>query len=335
MLPRTQDPNSYFQSDENIKNLSVKNDLKNKLSSHGSPVSVSSKVLNLLNYNGKLFVSESGFILRNLESGQVFKGHNGPVTCATIVGDIVFTGSWDKTLRIWDFSGRQLKVIDAHSDFVKCLINDGKFIYSSSSDKYIKKWDDQGKLILNFKGHNRAVESIVLCDQENILYSGSSDSTIKMWNTETGENLKTWKGHETSIYHVLYDETGLYSASADKSVKRWDGEMCDVEFKHSDFVNCVLVMSNYLLTGTRDGIITLWEINSSIPIKRFQAHAEGVTSLVLKNSVEFYSGSIDGTVRMWNIKSIINDDYGLMVLNDVVTDEIVLSAEEEAELLDL
>ena len=159
---------------------------------------------------------------------------------------------------------------------------------------------------MTFKGHTRAVESLVLsCEEENILYSGSSDCTIKVWNTESGQNLKTWRAHETSIYHLLHDETGLYSASADKSVKRWEGEKCDVEFKHGDFVNCVLVLSNYLLSGSRDGIISLWEINSSIPLKRFQAHSEGVTSLVrnLENYLEFYSGSIDGTIRRWNIKS--------------------------------
>ena len=78
-----------------------------------------------------------------------------------------------------------------------------------------------------------------------------------------------------------------------------------LEFSHSDFVNCVLVMSNYLLSGTRDGIISLWEINSDKLLKKFQAHSEGVTCLIRNpnDCLEFHSGSIDGTIRTWNIQS--------------------------------
>ena len=190
MLPRAQDPNSYFQSDESIKAQILKKTLKSKILDHGSPVSVSSKVLNIFIYNQNIFIAESGFILKNLTLNTTFKGHSGPVTSCTVVNDKLVSGSWDKTIRLWDISkGICEKVMVGHDDFVKCLISDGKYLYSSSSDKTIKKWDiTLGKCLQNFKGHNRAVESIVLSsDQDNILYSGSSDSTIKMWDTITGQ----------------------------------------------------------------------------------------------------------------------------------------------------
>jgi WD40 repeat protein len=329
MLPRAQDPNSYFQSDDNIRAVKEKQELAQNLLKKGQPIKTSSKVLNLLLHENKLLVSESGFILNDLNSGISYKGHKGPVTCCVVLRDLVYTGSWDKSIRVWDLEGNLVKIIQAHNDFVKDLAKDEDVIYSCSSDKLIKKFKDF-KEILVFKGHTRAVESIDIKD--SCLYSGSSDSTIKIWDKNTGEILKSIKAHETSIYHVLVVETGIYSASADKEVKRWDEDSVQV-YKHKDFVNCVLVISNYLLSGSRDGLITLWDINSSKALKKLQAHADGVTCLCLKEGVEFYSGSIDGTIRSWDIRLMLEDVYDSPPQEE--KDEIQLTAEEEAELMDL
>jgi WD40 repeat protein len=264
-----------------------------------------------------------------LGSGTSYKGHKGPVTCCVVANDVVYTGSWDKTIRVWDLKGNFIHVIHAHDDFVKDITKDECAIYSCSSDKLIKKFVNF-KEILVFKGHTRAVESIDL--KESCLYSGSSDCTIKIWDKDTGSCLKSIKAHETSIYHVLVDETGIYSASADKEVKRWDEDSVQV-YKHLDFVNCVLVINNYLLSGSRDGLITLWDINSSKPLKKLQAHADGVTCLCLKEGVEFYSGSIDGTIRTWDIRLMLKDAYDSAPVEEK-SDGILLTAEEEAELMD-
>ena len=63
----------------------------------------------------------------NFETGQclqVFKGHQGAVTCMATdgVGRVLYTGSVDFTIRSWDLlKGPQLKVFQGHTGSVICM----------------------------------------------------------------------------------------------------------------------------------------------------------------------------------------------------------------------
>jgi len=34
--------------------------------------------------------------------GHTFRGHTGPVTAVTINKGVLYTGSWDKTIKVWN-----------------------------------------------------------------------------------------------------------------------------------------------------------------------------------------------------------------------------------------
>ncbi len=95
---------------------------------------------------------------------------------------MLLSGSWDKTIRIWDIeTGQTLQTLTGHSDFVKSLVVlNSNSLLTASSDKTIRKFDlKTGKTLAILKGHTRGVESLVLDFDKKYLYSGSSDTTIK------------------------------------------------------------------------------------------------------------------------------------------------------------
>ena len=75
-----------------------------------------------------------------------FKGHSKPVSSVSFSpdGKRIVSGSWDKTLKVWDAqTGQETLTLNGHLGGVSSVSfsPDGKRIVSSSRDKTVKVWD--------------------------------------------------------------------------------------------------------------------------------------------------------------------------------------------------
>ncbi|GAB5406499.1 MAG: hypothetical protein Aurels2KO_47300 [Aureliella sp.] len=84
----------------------------------------------------------------DLKSGQVtaeFRGHEGAVRAVAYVSnDILATGSYDKTIRLWNAkSGKQLARVGEHSDELRSIAvsPDGRYLVSGSKSPDCRLWD--------------------------------------------------------------------------------------------------------------------------------------------------------------------------------------------------
>jgi len=98
----------------------------------------------------------------------------------------VVSGSFNKLIRVWDFSsGKLINTIEGHTGWVNSVIisPDDKYILSGSLDKTIKIWElETGRLVHTLSGHIGSVQSLALSPDGKYIASGSSDRTIKLWN---------------------------------------------------------------------------------------------------------------------------------------------------------
>lgn len=102
----------------------------------------------------------------------------------------------------------------------------GCYVFTGSSDKTCRMWDvSTGDSVRLFLGHTAPVISIAVCPDGRWLSTGSEDGIINVWDIGTGKRLKQMRGHgKNAIYSLSYSKEGnvLISGGADHTVRVWD-----------------------------------------------------------------------------------------------------------------
>ena len=101
--------------------------------------------------------------------------------------------------------------------------------------------------------------------------------------------------------------------------------------EHTDDVTALAILSNvYIISGSKDTTIKLWDPSNVASIRTFTEHTNGVTALAVlpkdnNNFVGFISGSKDNTIKLWDPTSVnsirtfsehLDDVTSLAVLHD-------------------
>eukprot|EP00306_Pavlova_sp_CCMP459_P002597 CAMPEP_0185169254 /NCGR_PEP_ID=MMETSP1139-20130426/17026_1 /TAXON_ID=298111 /ORGANISM="Pavlova sp., Strain CCMP459" /LENGTH=411 /DNA_ID=CAMNT_0027734783 /DNA_START=8 /DNA_END=1244 /DNA_ORIENTATION=+ len=127
----------------------------------------------------------------------------------------------------------------------------------------------------------------------------------------------TLKGHSDWVTCIASttEETGmLLSGSRDKSVIVWtlnreqeDEGLCGFAKRalkgHSHFIQDVTISSDgqFALSGSWDGTLRLWDINSGATTRRFVSHEKDVLAVAFSaDNRQIVSGSRDRTIKLWN-----------------------------------
>merc|ERR1719259_784932 len=103
----------------------------------------------------------------------------------------------------------------------------------------------------------------------------------------------------------------VLSASRDKSIIMWsltrDAENYGVMQKrltgHGHYVQDVAISSDgqFALSGSWDGTLRLWDLNTGATTRRFVGHTKDVLSVAFSaDNRQIMSGSRDRTIKLWN-----------------------------------
>ena len=156
----------------------------------------------------------------NDEDGYV--GHTGWVNCLTVHGGKLYSGSNDKTIKVWDCSTNKLiKTLTRHTGWVHLLTVHGGKLYSGTLGITIKVWDcSDDTLIKTLEGHSGTVYCLTV--RNGKLYSGSSgDHTIKIWDCGDYSLIATLRGHTRPVKVLTFQNDKLYSKDERGEIKIW------------------------------------------------------------------------------------------------------------------
>ncbi|MDW7973025.1 MAG: caspase family protein [Thermodesulfovibrio sp.] len=250
---------------------------------------------------------------------RIFKGHNKYVTSLAFFPDgrYLASGSEDNTVKLWEVSsGKNIRTFKDNG------------VRGKTEYIIIEVSSEREKI---FEGRNRGVTSIAFSPDGRYIASGSHDTTIKLWEVSSGKKMKTFKGHSSWITSVAFSPDGRYlaSGSEDNTVKLWEINSEKVKnginyinlfailfsdlniekeiktFKeHSKGVTSIAFSPDgkYIISGSKDNTVKLWEVSSGKEIMTLIGHSGWVTSVAFSPDGRYIaSGSDDGTIRLWDI----------------------------------
>jgi len=263
---------------------------------------------------------EERYIGKPLKS---MKGHNHFVSSLAITSDnkYVLSGSWDKTLRLWDLNTNKTKqVFVGHTkDVLSCSFSsDMRIIYSGGMDKTVKIWNVQGKnqyTSNDFNGWVSCLTNIRQGKEGPLIAVGSWDSKVRIFD----KDFKLIKGIGSIDYPVVSmstDDDGefLFVGEKNGSIKIWGlnaGENQADEMKQQYDIQTDLYAINYehkyfgvFSIGSANGL-TVKEISEGKDVFNF-TYGKNVAcqSLAFDPSKKYlFAGFTDGIIRVYKFST--------------------------------
>lgn len=155
--------------------------------------------------------------------------------------------------------------------------------------------------------------AIALSPDGQIIASGSDAHTIELWKLSTGEKLRTFWGHTSSVIALAISPNGeiIASGSEDNIIKLWQlstGQVLATLRGHSDRI-CTLAFSwdgQVLASGSDDQSIKLWQLSTGREFRTingwFSGHSDSVLSVAFNPQRKtLASGSADKTIKIWQV----------------------------------
>ena len=246
---------------------------------------------------------------------QILTNHTGSVLSVMYSSDssLVATGSWDRTIRIWNANSRQLlHTLTEHTEPVRSVAFSpgSSLIASGGRDKTIQIWNaETGENVRTLTGHTGDVYSVAFSPDGSTLVSGGGDQTVRLWDVQTGDLLKTMRQHAGPVQAAVFspDGTLIASGGADKTVRLWDaqtGKPLAAVKKHARTIYSVAFSPDgkVLASGSADETIRFWDVSpQSLTHTRTVGGSAGLVFSVAfsPDGSTLAAGNQDGTVQLW------------------------------------
>jgi WD40 repeat protein/tetratricopeptide (TPR) repeat protein len=197
---------------------------------------------------------------------------------------------------------------------------DDKIIATASADKTVILWDFTGKLIRKLVGHKASVRSVSFSSNGKTIVTGSGDSNVILWDTGTGKMKKKLSGHKDSICSVRFSHDGktIVSASVDGEIKLWDsdGKLKNKQIPKADVLITSAIFSpddRLIASAGYDGKVVIIDMLSGKVVRELkpQHFFSPVKSISFSKSGKLVAGYDNNQIRLWDYTTAkeITKDY--------------------------
>jgi len=255
----------------------------------------------------------------SLESGREMRsltGHEEQVwaVAASPNGARVVSGSWDRTVRVWNLREDPVRTaLRGHTGAIDALSEspDGRLAVSGSRDGTARIWDVKtGRELHVLEGHAERVSAVSFAPNAEFVVTGSWDGVLNVWDAATGSHSKTLRGHRAAVLCLLITADGrrVVSGSWDHDLRVWDlatGQTTSTLVGHGGPVwGIALLRSDHAVSASHDSTLRIWNLVTGKMMRELAGHRRPVTTLsVTPDGSRVASGSQDGTVKTWDVKT--------------------------------
>jgi len=192
------------------------------------------------------------------------------------------------------------------------MSSDGQFALSGSWDKTLRLWDlNTGMTARRFVAHTKDVLSVAFSADNRQIVSGARDKTIKLWNTlaQCKYTIQD-ECHDDWVSCVRFSPSNqnpiIVSCGWDKKVKVWNLANCKLKTNHighSGYLNTVTVSPDGSLcaSGGKDGHVMLWDLNEGKHLYTLEAGDE-INSLAFSPNRYWLCAAVGPVIKIWDLE---------------------------------
>jgi len=184
----------------------------------------------------------------------------------------------NRTIVLWvRQTGEALSFWNAPGDILDiALTGTGRYAALAMQDYSATLFDIQNGGIHQRLQHDGTVFDVSIDGSDRLVASGSDDLTARVWRIDNGkEILRLQHGNQVRTVELNRDGRWLFTSAMREPGKIWDsasgrklveiarpaGHYSAAKFSHD---------SRYLLTGSSDGLVTLWKTTDGKQLKQWQ-----------------------------------------------------------------
>ncbi|XP_077067582.1 kinesin-like protein KIF21A isoform X5 [Siphateles boraxobius] len=279
----------------------------------------------------------------SLQCVHIAEGHSKAVLCVDSTDDLLFTGSKDRTCKVWNLvTGQEIMSLAGHPNNVVSVRYSSSLVFTVSTS-YIKVWDirDSAKCIRTLTSSglvntgdpcaastNRTVtipagenqiNQIFLNPSGTVLYAAAGNC-VRVWDLRRFVSTGKLTGHLGPVMCLTVDQTGngqdlVITGSKDHYIKMFDvteGAVGSIspthnfEPPHYDGIESLVVQGDCLFSGSRDNGIKKWDLTRKDLLQQVpNAHRDWVCALgVVPASPILLSGCRGGVLKLWHTDTL-------------------------------
>ncbi|HEX8156802.1 MAG TPA: hypothetical protein VF526_05390, partial [Solirubrobacteraceae bacterium] len=224
------------------------------------------------------------------------------------VGTRVLSADRNGDARIFNLAGGATKSLRHGAEiYDACWSHDGRLVATAGADGAVRIWNSRtGQLLQKLAIDLQPLYSVQFSTDGHRLVTAGKAGVVRVSDVTGEPVLAELKGHREATYSAGFagDAKHVYSAGADGTVRTWAVPKTAIlpsEHNNEPFWPSFSPDRELVVSGFRRGGVRLWNPDTGAST-RLPGHSNAAAAVYSANGAYILSWSIDGTVRLRDIK---------------------------------